>query len=80
MSNLNHSILKDLLLPVLSIAVQRKPMEKADGFLTETRRLGSIYQQKLAAQETLKTSPAPSLYQYVEMYRLWVGLTKHTQI
>jgi type I restriction enzyme S subunit len=56
MSSLNHGILNDLLLPVPPIAVQRREMAKAVVLLTETQRLESIYQKKLATLETLKRS------------------------
>jgi type I restriction enzyme S subunit len=56
MSSLNHGILKDLRLPVPPIAVQRKEMAKADELLSETQRLESIYQRKLATLEALKKS------------------------
>jgi type I restriction enzyme S subunit len=56
MSSLNHSILNDLLLPVPPVAVQKKIMAKADELLSETQRLESLYQRKLAALEELKKS------------------------
>ena len=56
MSNLNHSILKELLIPVPPIAEQESIMARADEMLCEVARLESIYQQKLAALEALKKS------------------------
>ena len=56
MSNLNHSILKELLIPVPPIAEQESIMARADEMLCEVARLESIYQQKLAALEELKKS------------------------
>jgi type I restriction enzyme S subunit len=56
MSNLNHGILNDLVLPVPPIAIQRKIMNKVHGLLSKTQHLESIYQQKLAALEALKKS------------------------
>ena len=55
MSNLNHSILKELLIPVPPIAEQESIMARADEMLCEVARLESIYQQKLAALEELKS-------------------------
>jgi type I restriction enzyme S subunit len=56
MSNLNHGILNDLVLPVPPIAIQRKIMNKASGLLSKTQHLESIYQQKLVALEAFKKS------------------------
>jgi type I restriction enzyme S subunit len=56
MSNLNHGILNDLLVPVPPIAVQRNEMAKADELLSETRRLAHLYERKLAALQALKKS------------------------
>ena len=56
MSSLNHGILNELRLPVPPIAVQKKEMAKAEELLSETRRLESIYQRKIATLETLKKS------------------------
>ena len=56
MSNLNHSILKELLMPVPPIADQKSIMARADEMLCEVARLESIYQQNLSALEELKKS------------------------
>ncbi|MDR3569168.1 MAG: restriction endonuclease subunit S [Candidatus Obscuribacterales bacterium] len=56
MSSLNHGILDDLVLLVPPLAEQRKIMVKAHKLLSETQRLESIYQQKLATLEELKKS------------------------
>jgi type I restriction enzyme S subunit len=56
MSSLNHGILNKLRMPVPPIAVQREAMAKADELLSETQRLESIFQRKLAALEELKKS------------------------
>jgi len=56
MSSLNHGILNNLRLPVPPIAVQKEEIAKADELRSETQRLESIYQQKLAALEALKKS------------------------
>ena len=56
MSSLNHGILKDLVLPVPSIAIQREIMIKTHMLLSETQRLARLYKRKLAALEVLKRS------------------------
>ena len=56
MSNLNHSILKELLIPVPPIAEQKSIMARADEMLCEVACLESIYQQKLAKLEELEKS------------------------
>ena len=56
MSNLNHSILKELLIPVPPIADQKSIMARADEMLCEVARLESIYQQKLSTLDELKKS------------------------
>ena len=56
-TNLNHSILKELLIPVPPIAEQKSIIARADEMLCEeAQRLESIYQQKLAKLEELKKS------------------------
>jgi type I restriction enzyme S subunit len=56
MNSLNHGILNDLMLPVPPLAEQRKIMKKSQELLSETQRLESLYQRKLAALDDLKKS------------------------
>ena len=56
MSSLNHGILSDLLLPIPPIDVQKAITTKAHELLSETQRLESIYQRKLAMLDELKKS------------------------
>lgn len=56
MSSLNHDILNDLLVPVPPIVAQRIIMAQTRELLSETQRLESLYQQKLAALDNLKQS------------------------
>ena len=56
MSNLNHGILNDLVLPVPPLLEQREIMGKAQYLLGETQRLESVCERKLAALDALKKS------------------------
>jgi len=49
-------ILKEIRVPLPSIKEQERIVGKLDDLRTETQRLESIYQQKLAALEALKKS------------------------
>lgn len=56
MSNLNHSILNDLSIPMPSIDEQRTIVAELDSLSVETQNLEAIYQRKLAALDELKQS------------------------
>jgi type I restriction enzyme S subunit len=56
MSNLNHAILNDLVLPVPPIAEQQRIMKKSREVLSKTQHLAAIYKRKLATLEALKKS------------------------
>ena len=56
MSNLNHGILKELVLPLPPLKEQHKIMARAQELSSETQSLESIYQQKLTSLEELKKS------------------------
>ncbi len=56
MSNLNHSILNNLVFYLPPLPVQRSIVARLDALFAETQRLESIYQQKIAALDELKQS------------------------
>lgn len=56
MSNLNHGILNELILPLPPLKEQHKIMSTVHKLLFETQHLESIYKRKLTALEELKKS------------------------
>jgi type I restriction enzyme S subunit len=56
MNSLNHTILKELPIPVPPVAEQRSIMVTADKMMHAVERLEAIYQRKLASLDALKQS------------------------
>jgi len=53
---INTSVIKDLIIPVPSVKEQQAIVQKLDDLSTETKKLESIYQQKINDLEELKKS------------------------
>ena len=56
MKKIGKPVVQNIPVPLPSIALQKAITAKLDSLNTETQRLESIYQQKLAALEALKKS------------------------
>ncbi len=55
--HLTCGAVKELMIVLPSLSVQKRLVEDSQGFQVETQRLESIYQQKLAALDELKKNP-----------------------
>jgi type I restriction enzyme S subunit len=56
MSNLNQGILMEVIIPLPPLSEQNKILAKLDLLSAETKKLETIYRQKLASLEELKKS------------------------
>jgi type I restriction enzyme S subunit len=56
MKKISNGAVKTLPIAVPSIAVQKSIVEQLDSLTTETQRLATIYERKLAALDDLKKS------------------------
>lgn len=56
MSNLNHSILNNLVFCLPPLPVQQSIVARLDALSGETQRLEAIYKQKIAVLDELKQS------------------------